>query len=331
MKNNMPPNWQPPAPAWQALWKDTTALRVAYFAVQASTPALLDVWQQQTLIADQFPLPVGPLLVERGHFVDAAGQDNFLLISYWRETEYERWWSVASDRWYQLAETTEQGLWRETMSLPHEHFETLLSSPDTHGVASSGDDLEGPILEHGYPGGMRDRIACCALGDVRGGAAPRALSEAQHESIVRIPAPSNLCMIRSGQDWGHCNEEQANDYLRNVHPVLQKGMDYLRDQGEECACYSMRLVNVLDEHWQATQQTFGLGYAKDIFAFEEWAKSHPTHLDIFGKFMVMAEKYGETLQLQLWHEVAVCPDGGGEFEYIQCHDKTGILPFVSGV
>lgn len=330
MKNNMPPNWQPPAPAWQALWKDKEPLRVAYFAIQASSPDLLESWQKQVLPVSQLPLSIGPLLVERGHFVDAEKQSNFLLITYWREDQYQAWWRETASAWYQFSDATQTGVWRETLCLPHEHFETLLSSPDTHGIASSGDDLEGPILEHGYPGGMRDRIEYCALGDVRGGDAPSAAA-GSNETRVRILAPANLCMIRSGQDWGHCNDEQASDYLNNVHPVLQKGMDYLRDKGEECSCYSMRLVDVLDEDWQATKQTFGLGYAKDIFAFEDWAKSHPTHLDIFGKFMVMAQKYGEGLQLQLWHEVAVCPDGGGEFEYIQCHDKTGILPFVSRV
>ncbi|MBB6521699.1 phenylacetaldoxime dehydratase family protein [Pseudoteredinibacter isoporae] len=330
MKNNMPPNWQPPAPAWQALWNDKEDLRVAYFAAQSKTPELLDAWQKRMLVIDPIPLPVGPLMVERGHFVDAAGQENFLLITYWRESHYQNWWSTAKNSWYQFADSSSLGVWRETMRLPHEHFETLLSSPDAHGLASSGDDVEGPILEHGYPGGMRDRIEYCALSDVRGGSVPRAEAN-ENDDVVRVLAPANLCMIRSGQDWGFCDDEQADDYLSNVHPVLQKGMNYLRDRGEECGCYSMRLVDVLDEHWKVTKQTFGLGYAKDIFVFEDWAKSHPTHLDIFGKFMVMAEKYGESLQLQLWHEVAVCPDDGGEFEYIQCHDKTGILPFVSRV
>lgn len=327
MKKNMPPKWQPPAPAWQARWNDKSALRVAYFAIQDSSAKHLEEWAMLNLYSENSTCAIGPLLLERGHFLDAKSQDNYLLVSYWRESDYQFWWSENKRSWYDLADRLSLGLWRETMSLPVDNFETLLSSPDVHGLASCSDQLEGPILEHGYPGGMRDRITRCNLKDVRGGENYLS-SQNLSESVVMIPLPENFCMIRSGQDWGQCNDEQSADYLDNVHPVLQVGMDYLRDQGEECGCYSMRLVEVMDNDWLPTQQTFGLGYAKDIFVFEDWAKSHPTHLNIFGKFMAMVEKYADQLQLQLWHEVAVSSGGAGECEYIQCHGKTGILPFV---
>lgn len=327
MKNNLPPNWQPPAPAWQPQWDDTSPLRVAYFAIQDSSPEHLDQWGKLSLNSGKNTRALGPLSLERGHFLDAQGQDNYLFISYWRESDYQSWWSEYQHSWYALADTLSLGLWRETMSLPVENFESLLSSPDTHGLAVSSDELQGPILEHGYPGSMRDRIEYCSLADVRGGE-DLLPTGGQLDSVVHVKLPGNFCMIRSGQDWSYCDQAQATDYLENVHSVLQIGMDYLRDQGEECGCYSMRLVNVLDDNWQKTQQTFGLGYAKDIFVFEDWAKSHPTHLNIFAKFMMMVEKYAENLKLQLWHEVAVCSNDAGECEYIQCHGKTGILPFV---
>lgn len=327
MKNNMPPNWQPPAPAWQAQWVDHQDLRVAYFAIQADQPDLLELWCNDCFELNDDPQCPRPLLLERGHFLDSVEQSNFLIVSYWREDDYQRWWANANISWYKMTRANNIGFWRETICLPLDNFETLLSSPDVHGIASFSDSLEGPILEHGYPGGMRDRIKSCTLKDVRSNTKPEAELNSE-QAIIRIVAPENLCMIRSGQDWGHCDVEQARDYLENVHPVLQVGMNYLRDKGDECDCYSMRLVDVLDDSWGETKQTFGLGFAKDIFVFENWAKSHPTHLDIFGKFMTMAERYGEKLQLQLWHEVAVCSGSAGEFEYIQCHAKTGILPFA---
>ena len=91
----------------------------------------------------------------------------------------------------------------------------------------------------------------------------------------------------------------------------------------------MRLMQNVDPNNQLLDQTFGLGYALDVYAFEEWAKSHPTHLKIFGQFMNHAERFGENMQLRLWHEVSVISGEDAEFEYIACHPKTGLLPFAT--
>ena len=38
---NMPPNWQPPAPAWQSLWSETEdALVAGYFGIQSAKSRL---------------------------------------------------------------------------------------------------------------------------------------------------------------------------------------------------------------------------------------------------------------------------------------------------
>ena len=67
---------------------------------------------------------------------------------------------------------------------------------------------------------------------------------------------------------------------------------------------------------------------EDIFAVEEWAKSHPTHLRIFDQFMQHAERFADQMQLRLWHEVSVIQEGCSEMQYIGCHPKTGLLPYL---
>ena len=105
----------------------------------------------------------------------------------------------------------------------------------------------------------------------------------------------------------------------------------MKSKGEKITmltAYDHATATMLDEAGEALPQTFGLGYALDIFAFEEWAKSHPTHLRIFDQFMQHAERFADQMQLRLWHEVSVIQEGCSEMQYIGCHPKTGLLPYL---
>lgn len=50
---------------------------------------------------------------------------------------------------------------------------------------------------------------------------------------IRVPGHQNLAVIRSGQDWADTLPNERKLYLEAMHPVLIKGMDFLRDHGEE--------------------------------------------------------------------------------------------------
>ena len=328
--NNMPENWQPPVPAWQADWKNSDDPMVAvYFGIQADTPEKLHAWADRALYSEH-----APSRIERGHFVDQADVNNYMYICYWTRSEYDHWWNLDGNKnWWQSVErlNEEVGYWREVAAMPYDRFETLNSSMEPHGISAVADDLAGPIDEHGYAGGMRDRILLSDTSDLKNNASTSTKIPAlktDDGKRVKLSPPENACIIRSGQNWSYCDDEQGPMYLKNVHPVLQKGMCYLRDNPIETECYCMRLVDVKGDEWQDMPQSFGLGYASDIYAFEEWAKSHPTHLAILDRFMAMAGKFGEKLQLKLWHEVVVLPNEGSEFEYINCHEQTGLLSYT---
>jgi len=324
LKKNMPPNWQPPAPAWQSNWRQQEPLLVAYFAQQGASPEAIDGWAKKFLGSE-----AGALSIEQALYTDIEGVVNYIYISYWRQQDYLEWWLRAQQWWQQPARLEPGvGFWREVFAMPQDHFETLHSSPNTHGIGATTEDIEGPIDEHGYAGGMRDRIEILQGQDAKATVTPKqglVASYSADRRRVHVSLPENTCMIRSGQNWSACNTEQKQDYLLNVDPVLQKGMRYLRDNAQESGCYCMRLATKTDYEWQVVEQTFGLGYACDIYAFEDWAKSHPSHIAIFASFMQMAGRYGEDLQLQLWHEVAISPGQGSEAEYVNCHSNTGFL------
>lgn len=329
MTQNMPADWQPPAPAWESRWQDSeTPLIVVYFGIQAETPDALDAWARGA-----FSLPHAPFAVEQGLHHDAQGSKEYIYIAYWRYPEYQRWWQQpgVGDWWADEARTKEGvGFWREPILMPFERFETLHSTQAAHGVGVSAEQMEGPVATHGYPGAMRDRIPVanqeCAEPSTMQTSLPTQISAGGKRVRIRPPRP--MCVIRSGQNWSHCTEEEEQFYLRKVHPVLLKGMAYLRDHPEEAGCYNLRFIDKKDSQWQDLKESFGLGYGADVFTFEHWAKSHPTHLAIFSIFMHMVETFGEQMQLRLWHEVTLVGANALEFEYLNCHPQTGLLPYT---
>ena len=330
-RNSMPAGWEPPALAWQSAWQDDeTPLVTGVFGIQCESPALLDDWA-----ARAFSGACAPFAAERGAYVDHFGVSNHLYVCYWRKPAYDRWWSLEANSgwWRDSGRITERvGYWREIFTMPFDRFETLHSTTEPHGIGVSADRMDGPIMEHGYPGGMRDRIPRSESSDLRstgGMAAPLDARSSGDGLHVAVTPPENMCVIRSGQNWAHCDAEQRSWYLEKLHPVLLEGMRYLRDNPREANCYSLRFVDRKDDSWSAMEQSFGLGFATDVHAFEQWAKSHPTHLAIFDGFLQMVDTFGGDLQLRLWHEVTALPGEGCEFEYIACHPGTGLLSYAS--
>ena len=323
---NMPVGWEPPAPAWTTHWENAQhPVTAAYFAVQGGDSAAIDSWASTAMFGES-----APEQVEQGVFRDSQGVLNKLYIAYWRLPDYQAWWAQHGDWWQDPARRDEGvGYWRETICMPLERTETLHSTPMPHGGSTLAAAVVGPIEEHGYAGGMRDRVPVSTEVDLH---ASRGITEkldvSESGAGLRLVPPANMCVIRSGQNWRNCQGEQAAYYLEVLQPVLIEGMTFLRDNPVETGCYSMRFVTCTDRHWQPLEESFGLGYAIDIFAFEEWAKSHPTHLAIFGNFMTMAERFGEALTLKLWHEVSALDGTHCEFEYIGCHNDTGLLPYT---
>ncbi len=326
---DMPLNWEPPAPAWQSDWKEQAdPLITGYFGIQENDPSLLDAW-----VGAAFSGPYAPFAAELGRHAAREGLIEYLYIAYWRRSVYQRWWAREQAWWNDDKRIREGvGYFREVITMPFDRFETLHSTTEPHGIGVSAEEMDGPIAEHGYPGGMRDRIPLSEFHSLR--AAGR--FETQLESRrtddgkrVIVTPPENMCVIRSGQNWSFCDGEEKAYYLEKLHPVLLEGMRYLRDNPEESNCYSLRFVNKKNGFWGPTEQSFGLGYSVDVYAFEEWAKSHRTHIAIFSGFLEMVDTFGpENMKLRLWHEVTALPNEGCEFEYINCHPDTGLLPYA---
>lgn len=323
---NTPRDHQPPFPAWTARFAPLVdQVVMAYFGVQSTAPLALAALAPYT---ERFVAADGPLFWDPAHCQDAAGAHNLMAIAYWADVSaFERWRHASGfQAWWQSAEREQDsvGWFLEVVSPRAERFETLFSSPVAEGVAHLARGMSGTIIEHGYWGSARDRLPLAQVDALAPG--PASLPVQGQGGRVRIAGRQNLCLIRSGQDWSATAEQERALYVNDIQPVLQAGMDFLRDSGPTVGCRSCRLMQVLDAATgQAVEKTFGLAHFDALASLEAWAKTHPTHVAIFGRFMQYVQALNFQVALRLYHEVAVIPADAQWFEYINCHRHTGLL------
>jgi aldoxime dehydratase len=329
----MPDNWEPPVPAWSANFGPSPSLSIAYYGVQSHTGGTADSEAAFALVRSG---PDAPDHAERGRFTDLAGVVNQILVCYWRDSGTHARFAEQGAFALWLADDArlrgDVGFWVEAFRIPTTHFETLFSSESPAGATKLTDKpMAGPIDEHGYWGGMRDRVPASDTNELSTPLDRVPITsdgtETRGRRLVLAP-PENLCLIRSAQDWSSCRGDERESYLRDVHPVLTKGMKFLMENPVEMGCLTCRLVDQLADNGDAEDRAFAMAYFLDMAHLEAWTKSHATHLAIFDSFMSLAQRLGKAVTLRLWHEVAVLPVDGARFEYINCHRRTGLLPFL---
>jgi aldoxime dehydratase len=331
LKKRMPPDWKPPAPGWAADFSEIPGTIVtAYFGSQIRSPACAHYQ-----IVDRFlNVSSGPGNVEHARFVNREGHETIVSVGYWANLEnYERWRTSSgfNDWWTDPARAREpNGYLLEVLKVPTDRFETIFSTWQTLGVGKVAAGVTGPVREHNYWGSMRDRIAKSATDELAsqyGTALPRSGNAHTLGRRVRVRVPGNIAVIRSGQDWTDCGDAELTTYDESVRPALEEAMAFLRDHPDETGCCDLRFAQETDARGVPLKRSFGLGYFLTLGHLEQWAASHPTHLAIFARFIAMLRQYKFKVDLRLWHEVSVLPQGDQTFEYINCDSATGLLPY----
>lgn len=321
-----PDGYQPPFPAWSSRFSPLIGQVVmGYFGVQSrQAPALAEL----TPITERFAESDGPLFWDAAHCVDAHGFHNTVAIAYWANVQVFDQWRQQSGfaAWWQdeARERGPLGWFMEVVCPTADRFETVFSSLDMpEGIGNLASGVSEPILEHGYWGSARDRLPLAQVDGMVAGPAP--VTYVGTPVRVRVPGRDNLCLIRSGQDWTQTLGQERDLYLNDVQPVLQAGMEFLRDEGGDIGCLNCRFMQVVDANGAALEKSFGLAWFDDLANLERWAKTHPTHVAIFGGFMQYVQTLNFQIQLRLYHEVSVIPASAQYFEYVNCHPQSGML------
>jgi len=318
--------FKPPYPSFVARMEPAVRQVVmAYFGLQFRgdpPPGALDVLDAAFAAAD------GPGHHDRAREVAPDGTTDVLSIAYWDDpAAFDRWSAAHRESWLGDAVRDGCGRWAEVLRPTVQEHETLFSSLGRpEGVAALADDWSGEVAEHGYWGGMRDRIPLSQTDPL----APEGVPAVERDGgRVRIRPSGGICLIRSGQDWTDTDDAERAMYLNDVEPVLRAGMEFLRTEGREIGCYSNRYVTVVEDG-RPVERSFGLGWWRSLADLERWAESHPTHVAIFGAAMRYLSTLGPAARLRLYHEVSVVPEGEAFFEYVDCRPGTGLLGAVPG-
>ncbi|MGY4505799.1 aldoxime dehydratase [Bradyrhizobium sp. GM24.11] len=331
-----PEGHEPAAPRYTLRWEQPIAGMISdYFAVQGDD---LD-WETQRSFfnraIESFSAADGPTAHEVMRFRDEAGEINAVIVGYWTDlTAHGRWsasspfvaWLSAGDR---LAEPT-LGYWRETISVPYDRHETIYSAPWYRiGLARMPGSSIVPMTTNGYFGAARDRLPISAIDQLESplkNQPPVAKDVASRGRRLRAVTPHNLCALRSGQFWEGAGKEQAEDYHESLQPKLMRGMDYLVNHKAETGTLSLRIMTNVEQDGRERAETSVLAYFLSLEQLEAWAKSHETHLAIYGHAIAANRKFKEKREVVTWHEVFILP-ASSTFEYINCHPGTGVLPF----
>ncbi|WP_336946112.1 phenylacetaldoxime dehydratase family protein [Asaia sp. HN010] len=322
-------DFQPPFPAWTARGKTESSQRImGYFGVQ---------WREDTQ-AEQAGHLLAALVrqlgdgeaaqgIERADFIDSAGYANGVAIGYWPDPDsYRVWWQQHAAWWADPARESEgMGLYREIYLPRSTHLETLFSAADRlEGIGVLlGERSAETIQEHGYWGGMRDRIPASQT-DALASSGGRVVQE-EAPLRRRVISHEGVALIRSGQDWSDVTGEELTLYRDRIEPTLRAGMAFLRDEGLAIGCYFNRYMRVSIENGGKPCRSFGMSAWRDLASMESWAEHHPTHKAIFGDFLQVVQQLQGRLALRLFHEVAVLQSDAQILEYIGCHDRTGML------
>jgi hypothetical protein len=331
-----PSNYAPPFPAYCARFpRKMEELVMAVIGAQYSSPASDNGTGISTIrkFVSDAPEAVRPSFWELASVIDKRGASNKAVLAYWPSVEeYKRWEAESGfSAWWNSSERESEGhgWFMEILYPTVDRFETVFSNnAHPEGAANMQEKISGEMEEHAYWGSMRDRLAAAQDDDLKGEIGTMANENENHSSSVRVRVPGrkNLCVIRSGQDWSDTLPDERKLYLETMHPVLIEGMSFLRDEGRDIGCYAMNLWDVINAKYEGNQErTFGMGYFEDLASLEYWSKSHQTHINIFGGFLVYAKKLNNVLSLRLFHEIYILKEDQQFFEYVGCHPETGML------
>lgn len=318
----------PPYPSFSARFRpDVRRVVMAYHGVQHPDDApdgIRDAARTRLAgLRDTLAGTDGAGSVDRATYVDEAGYRNDLLVAYWDAPgTYDRWCSRAPSWTDPDGAVPGLGFFAEVLRPSVERYETLFSNDRLEGIGRLAGGLSGEVFDHAYWGGARDRLPLAQTDDLEPDGAPVPVATGRR---VRVAPQHNLCLIRSGQDWTETEGEERTMYTDDVEPVLRAGMEFLRDDGLSVGCYANRYVRVCDDEGQPIDKSFGMSWWRSLADLDAWAASHPTHLEIFGAAMRYLGKLGPAARLRLYHEVTVAAASEQSFEYLDCHDRTGLL------
>lgn len=276
-------------------------------------------WLLDSLRADG-----GAFTIDSAVFVDRTGHGHRLLACYSAGEVFDRWWRRTGHRWTADAHSTPQvGRFAEIFRPTMDRLEAIAEGAVWHGLTRLAGRVSGPVQEQGYWGAMRDRLALSQTDAM----APEGEFKCWVEgSLIRVRPPSNLCLMRTGQDWSQGGAQERQSYLAHIEPTMKASMDLLDASGPNLGGLCNRYAWVLGEEGRTRSETFGMSVWRSLEHLERWAEVHYSHLASYLGAVRHAQQFGDDAAFSRYHEVIVPAADQVTLEYRNCHEETGLLP-----
>jgi hypothetical protein len=281
----------------------------------------------------------GPRKVERCHHWDVAGYHEDILMAYWADTDaYQKWLHhpAVSSWWNGLPLSGDVGYWREVLAPDADHFGFFGAGLNEkkrvgciHAIRSK------PSEKWGYWGGYRDRLAASKADlfdpepefEIKAGQ-----TQATTGKRIRIQIPKNICFVREGAETTHItNPQERESWNSQIEPVLSKWIAYLRDNPTLSGAICLRDTIEQDLESGTDQEKHNtLIYFVSLRHMERAARTQPSHLALYSTFMGMMEELAAasiTPEVVIWSEAHILSRDTAEIEYVNCHERTGLIPF----
>ena len=319
-----PEDHKPPIPRYSAMLPDATKVAVLFLGVQSRSV------EAAQALANDVPTDGddAPVYTDFAAFRDQQGFLNRIIALYWLDARAYVRWQHSPRVAYWRARATRIGFWWEPVVAHTSRMETIAFKEFRRGFSGCPHTELDTTLCSGYWGAARDRIPAAAFDLFEATADVVGHGTATH---AVIQPPKNLAIIRSGVSWKDCDSEQLADYQEHIKPKLDAGMEFLRDHPRDTGCFSLRQVECIDLNGAQLGEAYSLGAFVSISHLESWAKDHPTHLAIYTRAMAARRKYQDKLQLRTYNEIFIVDADNPPFEYVNCHPKTGLLPFLTSL
>lgn len=218
------------------------------------------------------------------------------------------------------------GCWHETIKVPLERIETHSSSPkeinNDSGIYNLAERLDESLI-YGKWGSMRKRMPVLNnYTEQHNCFKASAYSTCTVSSLSINEEATDLCFIRSGQNWKNAGYNEMQLYQNDLAQKLITAVFGLQNQGSGTNCKSARMLYDIDSDVLKSNNQIRLLKSCSVFAsfmsfsdLEKWVKECREHLDIWSTFVSQRDLLPN---IGIWHEVYLVPKNMFTAKYVNC-------------
>ncbi|KAK6539223.1 hypothetical protein TWF694_009464 [Orbilia ellipsospora] len=271
------------------------------------------------------------------YYCEAAGQDsenyqNVVFTAYWKDPQdYRTWKASVPEDWYHegLSLDGPFGAFYELYTPNVRDLETSFSHTIPHGWGHIADHTTRPTDLHDYMGSMRDRFPRSQTDDLIPGGRPEAINlPAGAETrgrIITVKPHNNAVVLNSGQRWKLAVEDEQEYYLRKTKPKLDIFRSPLKESSLQAGCYFERFLFLNTPEGDSCHSfSYSLWHSQANLEAFVLRKAHQELMGVAFLDYFKRQKTGGS-RFETYHEAMVLEEGNQQFEYFNCHPRTGML------